>query len=80
MRSMTQTAKRQKGAIDMYFIKKRCGRCWTKLRDDGTCPNPNCCRYVKEDMTDTTSTATSTTSTTTASGSDSSTTTTEAVK
>lgn len=33
----------------MYVIKKRCGRCLRVLRDDGTCQNPKCVRYVKED-------------------------------
>lgn len=30
-------------------VKKRCNVCLTKLRADGTCPNPECPRYVAED-------------------------------
>lgn len=33
----------------MYFIKKRCGRCLTILRDNGTCPNKKCVRYVPDE-------------------------------
>jgi len=29
-------------------VKKRCNVCLTKLRADGTCPNPECPRYVPE--------------------------------
>lgn len=41
----------------MYVIKKRCGRCLHVLRDDGTCQNPKCVRYVKEDTATATTTA-----------------------
>ena len=51
----------------MYVIKKRCGRCLHVLRDDGTCQNPKCVRYVKEDAaTTTTSNSASVSSDTTA--------------
>ena len=30
-------------------IPKRCIRCRQILREDGTCQNPNCVRYVPED-------------------------------
>jgi hypothetical protein len=30
------------------MIKKRCIRCRQYLREDGTCQNPNCVRYVPE--------------------------------
>jgi hypothetical protein len=29
-------------------VKKRCPYCLKKLREDGTCANPNCPRYVPE--------------------------------
>ena len=29
-------------------IKRRCIRCLTVLREDGTCPNEDCPRYVPE--------------------------------
>lgn len=32
-------------------VKKRCNVCLTKLRTDGTCPNPKCPRYVPEGET-----------------------------
>lgn len=49
----------------MYKIKKRCFRCLHVLRDDGTCQNPKCSRYVAEDDTATgTDTSTSTESST----------------
>lgn len=31
--------------------KKRCFRCLQYLRDDGTCQNPKCVRYVDESNT-----------------------------
>ena len=30
-------------------IKKRCIRCRQYLREDGTCQNPKCVRYVPEE-------------------------------
>ena len=33
----------------MAVVKKRCIRCRKELREDGTCQNPNCVRYVPED-------------------------------
>ena len=30
--------------------KKRCFRCLQYLRDDGTCQNPKCVRYVNESI------------------------------
>lgn len=30
----------------MAIVKKRCIRCRKDLREDGTCQNPNCVRYV----------------------------------
>ena len=30
-------------------ITKRCIRCRQPLREDGTCQNPNCVRYVPEE-------------------------------
>lgn len=35
----------------MYVIKKRCGRCLRVLRDDGTCQNKQCVRYVDREST-----------------------------
>ena len=35
----------------MFKIKKRCFRCLHVLREDGTCQNPKCSRYVAEDDT-----------------------------
>lgn len=35
----------------MYVIKKRCGRCLHVLRDDGTCQNKKCVRYVDRKST-----------------------------
>lgn len=32
----------------MFKIKKRCFRCLHVLREDGTCQNPKCSRYVPE--------------------------------
>ena len=32
----------------MFKIKKRCFRCLHVLREDGTCQNPKCVRYVDE--------------------------------
>ena len=32
-------------------IKKRCIRCLKVLREDGTCQNPDCPRYVPEKET-----------------------------
>lgn len=29
-------------------IKKRCIRCLKVVREDGTCQNPNCVRYVPD--------------------------------
>ena len=29
-------------------VKKRCNFCLKKLREDGTCANPSCPRYVPE--------------------------------
>ena len=31
-----------------YKIKKRCIRCLKVLREDGTCPNEDCPKYVPE--------------------------------
>jgi phage FluMu protein Com len=31
-----------------FKIKKRCRFCGTVLREDGTCPNEKCPRYVPE--------------------------------
>lgn len=33
-------------------IKKRCIRCMKYLRDDGTCQNPNCVKYVPEGVSE----------------------------
>lgn len=33
------------------MITKRCIRCRQPLREDGTCRNPNCVRYVPESET-----------------------------
>ena len=33
-------------------IKKRCIRCRQYLREDGTCQNPKCVRYVPETASD----------------------------
>lgn len=35
----------------MFKIKKRCFRCLHVLREDGTCQNPKCSRYVAEEDT-----------------------------
>lgn len=32
----------------MAIVAKRCIRCRKPLRDDGTCQNPRCVRYVPE--------------------------------
>ena len=32
----------------MLTIKKRCIRCLTVLREDNTCPNPKCPKYVPD--------------------------------
>lgn len=32
--------------------KRRCFRCLQYLRDDGTCQNPKCVRYVDESSTE----------------------------
>ena len=32
----------------MAVVKKRCIRCRKELREDGTCQNPKCVRYVPE--------------------------------
>jgi phage FluMu protein Com len=39
-----------------FKVKKRCRFCGTVLREDGTCPNQKCPRYVpdKPETTDTT--------------------------
>lgn len=29
-------------------VQKRCKRCLKPLREDGTCQNPNCVKYVPE--------------------------------
>lgn len=29
-------------------IKKRCNRCLKPVREDGTCQNPECVRYVEK--------------------------------
>lgn len=34
-------------------ITKRCIRCRQPLREDGTCQNPNCVRYVAEENIET---------------------------
>lgn len=31
-----------------YVVKKRCIFCHKVLREDGTCQNPNCVRYVPD--------------------------------
>lgn len=31
-----------------YKIKKRCIRCLTVLRNDGTCPNKKCVKHVEK--------------------------------
>ena len=33
-------------------IKRRCTRCLTVLREDGTCQNPKCIRYVPDEETE----------------------------
>ena len=33
----------------MAIITKRCIRCRKPLREDGTCQNPKCVRYVPEE-------------------------------
>ena len=33
----------------MAIVTKRCIRCRKPLREDGTCQNPNCVRYVSEE-------------------------------
>ena len=33
----------------MAIVTKRCIRCRKPLREDGTCQNPNCVRYVPEE-------------------------------
>ena len=37
----------------MAVITKRCIRCRKPVREDGTCQNPNCVRYVPEAETST---------------------------
>ena len=37
-----------------FKIVKRCFRCLHVLREDGTCQNPKCSRYVPEKNEDTT--------------------------
>lgn len=32
-----------------FKVKKRCRFCGTVLREDGTCPNQKCPRYVPEE-------------------------------
>ena len=34
----------------MAVVKRRCIRCRKELREDGTCQNPDCVRYVPEDL------------------------------
>lgn len=34
-----------------FKIEKRCFRCLHVLREDGTCQNPKCSRYVAEEDT-----------------------------
>lgn len=34
-------------------IKKRCVRCLKPVREDGTCQNPNCVKYVPVKQTNT---------------------------
>lgn len=33
-----------------FKIKKRCRFCGTVLREDGTCPNEKCPRYIAEEQ------------------------------
>ena len=40
----------------MLKIKKRCIRCLTVLREDNTCPNPKCPKYVPDITVDKTPT------------------------
>ena len=35
--------------MDYFKITKRCIRCRKPLREDGTCQNPKCVRYVPEE-------------------------------
>ena len=46
-----------------FKVKKRCRFCGTALREDGTCPNEKCPRYVEEKTEDNTSTGTTSTGT-----------------
>lgn len=43
----------------MFKLKKRCIRCYHVLREDGTCQNPDCVRYMPEDNVDTKDSTTS---------------------
>lgn len=47
----------------MFKIKKRCFRCLHVLREDGTCQNPKCSRYVAEEDTSETKEKTDTSNT-----------------
>ena len=38
--------------IQMLKWRRRCFRCLQYLRDDGTCQNPKCVRYVDESGTE----------------------------
>ena len=38
----------------MAIVTKRCIRCRKPLREDGTCQNPDCVRYVPEAEPETT--------------------------
>lgn len=42
----------------IFKWRRRCFRCLHYLRDDGTCQNPKCVRYTKEDTDTETSTTT----------------------
>ncbi len=48
---MPTTTLRERGDIMALKWKRRCFRCLQYLRDDGTCQNPKCVRYVDESST-----------------------------
>lgn len=37
-----------KEKVEIKAVKKRCIRCLKVLRDNGTCQNPSCPKYVPE--------------------------------
>lgn len=46
---MQNSARLLRGKINMALkVKHRCGCCRKVLREDGTCQNPQCPRYVPE--------------------------------